>query len=304
MRCLDHNDMAVMAGAVTTLAGAAFFFAWLGVERPPFAPAGETDAATFLAEQMDRSIAEALAAPAAAEEARASTQAALGRALVTLQQAKIREAAWIPELAAAARTAAEGRRLFLETRFKLPADWNGPEFAAMAREAETRAQPVLGRRIVTEGLAVASRLGAAEEAYGRSLVAAVGALDRAAREPAASQETLMAAARVAMREAERTAGRPSVEPRRTAGDGAEPMLLLGILGGVALLIGAGAAFLEHRGPGARRIEARCEEADRDVAVTMLTSGETPYEVAACTAFHDGPVTCGKRCLAWPTARAA
>src|SRR5579885_1237145 len=135
MRCLDHNDMAVMAGAVTTLAGAAFFFAWLGVERPPFAPAGETDAATFLAEQMDRSIAEALAAPAAAEEARASTQAALGRAIVTLQQAKIREAAWIPELAAAARTAAEGRRLFLETRFKLPADWNGPEFAAMAREA-------------------------------------------------------------------------------------------------------------------------------------------------------------------------
>ncbi|WP_447974700.1 hypothetical protein [Nitrospira sp. Kam-Ns4a] len=304
MKCLDHIDLAAIAGAIASVASAGFLFAWLGVERGPATEPAPAEPRAMLVEHIDRTLAEAMVAPARVEEERARTQEALGRAIVRLQQAQAHLSTWLPDLTAAARAAAAHRRDFLEGRFKLPADWDGPEFARMEREAETLAQPRLGRRIVTESLAIAARHGAAEEQYGRALLAATQALERWEREPAASQQTIAAAAMTAMALGERMGG-PMTAGTQAIWPGEGPILPIGLLGAGALLLAVGGGlFAAGSGPSSRRFAAHCETAGKDVEVTVLLSDDTPYEVTRCSAFDGGPVTCGKHCLTWPVAHAA
>jgi hypothetical protein len=54
----------------------------------------------------------------------------------------------------------------------------------------------------------------------------------------------------------------------------------------------------------RIVHVYCDTCDKDVRVGVLMSEGTPYDVAHCSAFNGGPVTCDKHCLAWPSVRAA
>ena len=59
MKCLDHIDMAVMAGAVATVASALFLFAYLGVERGVLASPEPITSAMVLQQEMEQAITEA-----------------------------------------------------------------------------------------------------------------------------------------------------------------------------------------------------------------------------------------------------
>lgn len=309
MKCLDHIDMGVMAGAVTVVASAVFFFAFLGVEREPLVPSEPVSSASFLQEQLEKTINEAVVTPARVAEEREHTQAALGVAIVRLGQIQARERAFVSDVAKNAAASAQGRREFLEGVFKFPSDWRGAEFARMGRQAEAMAQQDLGRMIVAGSQALSREIGTAEAKYGRALLAATLARERNAIEPAASQATIVAAARAMTNLAERTAPAPVPAITRnpswgfgSIGDGAViPILVLGA--GAMLLLAAGAGAREGRW-STHTMEAHCDEHRADVVVEMLVSDDTPYEVAHCSAFDGGPVTCDKRCLKWPVAHAA
>lgn len=309
MRCLNHIDMAVMSGAVVTAASAAFFFAYLGVEREPLVAPEPMSSAMVIQEELGKAIAEAVATPAAAVEEREHTQAALGEAIRDLTQVQIRRAAFVPELTAYASAAAQARREFLEGVFKLPADWRSAEFMAMERQAEALAQPELGRMIVENSRALTTAIEAAEEHYGRALLAASLALERAAREPGASHSTIIAAARALSDLAERTEPAPAPEVVRepswgfgSIGDGA--FIPIFVFGAVAFLtLAAGAGMIEGR-LATRTATIHCDTHQKDVIVEMLVSDDTPYEVVRCSAFNGGPVTCDKHCLKQPLAHAA
>lgn len=309
MRCLDHIDMAVMAGAVTVVASAVFFFAYLGVEGGSLGPPEPATSAAFLQEELSKAINEAVVTPARVTEERERTQVALGTAIRDLTQGKARETTFISDLAKRATAGTQARREFLESVFKLPSDWRGAGFLAKERQAEALAQPELGRMIMAGSQALTSKMAAAEAEYGRALLAATLANDLDIREPAASHATIVAAA-AAMNDLEvRTA--PAAEITRdpnwgygSIGDGAFiPFLILGA--GAVLLVAAGAGMLEG-GWSTRTVAAHCDDHGhgKDVVVEMLVSDETPYEVTHCSAFNGGPITCDKRCLQWPMAQAA
>lgn len=311
MKCLDHIDMAVMAGAVTVLASAIFFFAYLGIQRPPLVAPAPISAAAFLQEELGTAINEAIVTPVRVTSERARTEAVLGQAIRDLTLVKAIEASFIPELARTAAGQAQARREFLEARFKLPSDWRGTEFRAMERDAEARAQPVLGGMIVAGSQALLKKMEAAEPRYGQAVLAATLARQREAIEPAASQATLVAAARVLTDLAERAAPAPTPEMTRESswgfgsiGDGAFiPFVVLAA--GALLLLAAGAAMTQgESGAEARTVEAHCETTEKDVQVVFLISDKVPYEVTRCSAFNGGPVTCDKRCLTWTMAHAA
>lgn len=307
MKCLDHIDMGVMAGAVTVVASAVFFFAFLGVEREPLVLPEPVRSAAFLQEQLEKTINEAVVTPARVAEERERAQAALGEAIVRLGQVQARETAFIPDLAKSAAASAQGRREFLEGVFKLPLDWRGAEFLAMERQAEAMAQQDLGRMIALGGTALMSEIGAAEAEYERALLAATLTLEREAIEPTASQATIVAAVRAMAYLAERTAPAPAITRDSSWGFGSIgdgtfiPIIVLGA--GAMLLLAAGAGMREGRW-STHTMEAHCDEHRADVVVEMLVSDDTPYEVAHCSAFDGGPVTCDKRCLKWPVAHAA
>ncbi len=309
MKCLDHIDMAVMAGAVAVAASAAFFFAFLGIERAPLVPPAPSHSAAFLQEELAKTINKAAITPALVAEERERTQAALGRAIVRLGRAQAGEAAFIPGVARNAAASAQGRREFLEGVFKLPVDWQGTEFAERERHAEARAQEELGRTIVAGSQTLSKEIGTAEAEYGRALLAATRALERNAIEPTASQATIVAAAKAMAGLAARTVPASAPEITRdpgwgfgSVGDGAFISIL--VLGaGAFLTLAAGVGMTESR-LSTHTMEAHCDEHGADVVVEMLVSDDTPYEVAHCSAFDGGPVTCDKRCLKWPVAHAA
>lgn len=309
MKCLNHIDMAVMSGAVVTAASAAFFFAYLGIEREPLVAPEPMGSAVLIQEELGKAIAEAVVTPAAVIEEREHTQATLGEAIRDLTQVEIRRAAFIPELAARASAAAQVRREFLKGVFKLPADWGGAEFMAMERKAEEIAQPELGRMIAENSRALATAIETAEEHYGSALLAATLALEREAREPGASHSTIVAAAKAISDLAERTEPAPAPEVTRepswglgSIGDGAFiPIVVLGTA--AFLTLAAGAGMIESR-LETRTTAIHCDMHQKDVIVEMLVSDDTPYEVVRCSAFNAGPVTCDKHCLKWPVAHAA
>lgn len=308
MKCLDHIDMAVMAGTVTVLASAAFFFAYLGAERAPLVLPAPIGFEAMIQEDLGRAMTGAQTIPERVIQARERTQVALGEAIVRLGATQSAEASFIPALAERAAAGAKARREFLEGVFKLPADWRGAEFAKMERAAEALAQPVLGRMIVASSRALDREMAAAEAQYGRAVVASAQARGREAIEPAASQGTILAAAMAIGALAERTATAPAPVIVRepgwgfgSIGDGV--FLAFGVLGGGAMLLLAAGAGMAERGASTRTIEAYCGPAGKDVQVTMLVAEDTPYEVAHCSAFNGGPVTCQKHCLTWPVAHA-
>lgn len=311
MKCLDHIDMAVLVGAVATIGSAALLFAYLGVEREPSIPRGAGAPTTFLEEELEKSINEAVVTPAYVVDGQERAQVALGQAILGLIQAKARDAMFVPDVVKAATADARVRREFLEGVFKLPADWRGPEFAMREREATARAQEALGRTLVTGAQLLAKETEGAEARYGRAVLNATLADRRAVIEPAASQATMIAAAQVMTELAKRT--RPSAEPVITRdprwgfgsiGDGMiVPLMILGA-GVVWLLVaGTGMMMMEY-GTSILTVAAYCDVHDKDVVIETLVSDDTPYEVIHCSAFNGGPVTCDKHCLTWPLAHAA
>ncbi len=267
MRCLDHTDMAALMGAVTIMACAGFFFAYLGIERD--LPVG-TPSMGFLQEELAKAIDEAVVTPSGLADERNRTQAALGKTIVGLAQLHARKTSLISDLA--------------------------------GRAAD---QEELGRLLVAGNVRFERQLAVRQADYGRAVVAATQAIERAAGEPAASRETILAAA-AARAAAERTAPAPAAVITRdpswgfgSIGDGALlPVMVLGagafilVLGGIGM---TGAVF------STRTIAAHCDEVHKDVMVEMLVSDETPYEVTHCSAFDGGPITCDKRCRRWPRA---
>lgn len=311
MRCLDHIDMAVMAGAVTVVASAVFFFAYLGVEGGSLGPPEPATSAAFLQEELSKAINEAVVTPARVTEERERTQVTLGEAIAKLTQAKAVEASLFSDLAKSAAAGAQARREFLEGVFKLPSDWRGAEFRMMEREAEAMAQQELGRMTVAGSQAALRETGDAEADYGRALLAATLALEREAIEPAASHATIMAASQAANTLAERIASVPAPDITREPGWGfgsiGDGVALAGLVlgAGAFLLLAAGVEMKKH-GVTIRTTEAHCETVGKQVEVTMLLSASDylPYEVTRCSAFNGGPVTCDKHCLTWPMAQAA
>lgn len=309
MKCLDHIDMAVMAGAVATMASAAFLFGYLGIDREPPVPSEPITSTTFLQKDMEKTINDAVTTLAQVSEDRERSQVALGQAILNLVQVKAGQATFIPELAGKAAADAQARREFLEGVFKLPADWEGAEFAARERDATAMAQETLGRTIVTGGQVFEKEVGTAEARYGQVVLKATLADRRAAIEPAASHATIVAAARVMTELAKQTAaGAEPVIAREPSwgfgsiGEGVIiPFMVLGA--GLGWLAATGAGMME-RGARTRTTAAHCDVHEKDILVEMLVSDETPYEVVRCSAFNGGPVTCDKHCLNWPMARAA
>ncbi|WP_447976644.1 hypothetical protein [Candidatus Nitrospira bockiana] len=310
MKCLDHIDMAVMAGAVTVAASTAFFFAHLGVEQPLLTPPTVMTSEKFLEQELARTIEEAVVTPALVTEAHERAQAALGAAIVRLSQVQARTAAFIPAVAGSAALDVEARRDFLEGVFKLPADWRGAEFAARKQQADAIAQEDLGRAIVTGSQDLERALEAAEAEYGSALVAAAKANERAALEPRASQATIIAAATALTALAERIAFTPAAEitpdpawGHGSIGDGAIiPLMILGA--GALLFAAAGAGMMTERGASTRTVETHCDVHEKDVVVDMLVSDDRPYEVIRCSAFNGGPMTCDKHCLKLAVLQAA
>lgn len=307
MKCLDHLDMAVMAGAAATVA--VFLFAYLGIERGPLTPPEPMTPAAFLPAELLKAVNEAMAAPVQVTEEQARTQAALGKAITKLALVKLHVVEFLPSVAKSAAAGAKARREFLEGVFKLPSDWGGAAFTTMEQAAEAATQPELGRMIVAGSQALAREMGAAEAEYGRAFLAAALAAERAAHEPAASQATILAAARVMTDLAERTVAAPGPVITReplwgfgSIGDGA--LIPFMVLGGGAVLLLAGAAGMSAGRLSTWSMTAYCDVHDQDVVVDMLVSDDTPYEVARCSAFDGTRVTCDKRCLKWPMARAA
>lgn len=237
--CLDHMDMAALAGAMTVIAGAVFFFAYLGVEREALTVIEPSASAAFLEEEMTKAIEDAVVTPAAVIEERERTQVALGEAIKKLTQTKLSEGWFFSDLAKRAAIGAQARREFLESKFKLPSDWGGAQFALMARNAEATAQEELGRTVVAGTLATMTRVAEAETHYGLAVRDAILALDRESIEPAASQATIVAAATVLRDVAKRTEPVPVVtrDPGwgfGSIGDGA--VIPIAILAGGALLL--------------------------------------------------------------------
>lgn len=306
MRCLDHIDMAALTGAVAALACAGFFFAYLGVEREVLAPPAMASSAAFLQEELAKAIDEAVVTPARLTAERQRTQVALGQAIRELIQMRQAEKAFFSDLARRTAVEAGARREFLEGVFKLPSDWRGTEFLVRERAAAARAQEELGRRIVGHTQAFSGKKAAAETRYGHALVAAIGAVNRSADEPGASQATMLAAATAAKSLAERTAPAPAAVIARdpswgfgSIGDGA--FIPIAALGAGAFLLIAGGIGMTGAAFSTRAVAAHCDEKEKDVLVEMLVSDETPYEVLHCSAFNGGPITCDKRCLQWPMA---
>lgn len=309
MKCLDQLDMAVMAGAVTTIGCAIVFFAYLGLDRGPLVPPAPPTEARWLEETLSQAINEAVAAPAEAAAAVEKTEAELGRAIVTLTRVTTRDREFIPALLRDAKAAEQARRAFMEGVFKLPADWQGPAFRERLLAEETMAQPVLGRRIVTAARGLIDAMESAETRYGRAVVAAQQARDRATNEPAASTATLLAASTVMSALAKRTEASPEPvmlrEPAFGFGSIGDGTVLPILMAAAALCVLAAAGMgLRERGPSLRTITMLCDVHKRDVTVEMLVSDDTPYEVVRCSAFNGAPVTCDKHCLMRPAARAA
>lgn len=275
MKCLDHIDMAVMAGAVATVASAVFLFAYLGVERGPLIPPDPITSAMFLQQEMEKAINEALVIPARVMDEQGRAQAALGSAIVTLGAAKERAGAYM---------------LNPET---MPTP-----------HALTQAD--LGRLIVAGSQALEAARRYAEARYGLAVRDAAVADRRAVGEPAASRATMVAAAQVMADLAKRATPAPAAEitrdPRWGFGSIGDGMWLpIIVLAAGALLLGAvGAGMMTERGPSTRTIAEHCEVHDKDVLVEMLLSDDTPYEVVHCSAFNGGPVACDRRCLHRPS----
>ncbi len=310
MRCLDHIDMAVMAGAITTIGSAVVLMAYLGLDRGPLAQPAPQVPDRWLEEELSRAINEAAATPARVAEERERTQVALGDAIKRLTQVKVAADAFVPNLAKVAARDALARQEFLEGVFKLPSDWKSKEFLAMKSISDAVAQEALGRRIVSGTRALFDDIVKAEVNYGQAVVSAMLAMDRAASEPAASAATLLAASTLMSDLAKRTPTVPESIVMRESwrgfgsiGDGTVLPILL-VVAALCVLAAAGIMGLQERGPSVRTITRLCDEHKRDVTVEMLVSDDTPYEVIRCTAFNGGPVTCDKHCLMWPTARAA
>ncbi len=309
MRCWDHIDMAVLAGAITTIGSAVVLMAYLGLDRGPLAQPTPLPQDRWLEEELRTAINEAVVTPMRVTEERERTQVALGNAIKRLTQITVAGESFVPHLAQDATRDALARREFLESVFKLPSDWRSEEFLAMKNAGDAVAQEMLGRRIVGGTRAFLDDLAAAEATYGRAVVSATLAIDRAAAEPAAATATLLAASTVLRELAQRTAAGPEPivtrEPGRgfgSIGDGAVlPMLIAAAALGVLAAAGMG---LRERGPSLRTITMLCDEHKRDVTVEMLVSDDTPYEVVRCSAFNSGPVTCDKHCLMRPAVRAA
>jgi hypothetical protein len=274
MKCLDHIDMAAVAGAVATLASAVFLFAYLGVERGPLGPPEPMTSAMFLQQEMEKTINEAVVTPARVMDEQERTQTALGRAVVALEAAKERVAAFALD----------------------------PE-TIPAPHALTQAD--MGRLIVAGSQALQAALLHAETRYGLAVRDALVADRRAAGEPAASRATMVAAAQVMADLAKRATPAPAPEITRdprwgfgSIGDGIWlPIIVLA--SGVLLLGAAGAGMMTERGPSMRTIAEHCDVHDKDVLVEMLLSDDTPYEVVQCSAFNGGPVACDRRCLHRP-----
>lgn len=271
MKCLDHIDMAVMAGAVATVASALFLFAYLGVERGVLASPEPITSAMVLQQEMEQAINEAVGTPARLMDEQGRTQAALGRAIVTLGAAKERVVAY---------------RLNPETM---------PTPHALT-------QAGLGRLIVAGSQAQEAALRHAEARYGLAVRDAALADRRAVGEPAASRATMVVAAQVLADLAKRVAPAPAAEITRdprwgfgSIGDGMWlPIIVLAA--GAVLLGAAGAGMMTERGPSTHTIAEHCDVHDKDVLVELLLSDDTPYEVVHCSAFNGGPVACDRRCL--------
>jgi hypothetical protein len=280
MKCLDHIDMAVMAGAVATVAGAAVLFGYLGVDRGPLMPPEPVTGATWLQQEMEQAINEAVVVPARVMDEQGRTQAALGRAIVSLAAARERFAG------------------FVFDPMTMPAPHALP-------------QPDLGRLIVAGSLARGAEVRQAEGRYGLAVRDAIGADRLAAGEPAASQATMIAAAHVLEDVAKQTAPAPAADVTRepawgfgSIGDGTFlPMVVL-VCGGGWLLVVAATRGMMERGPSTRTVSTHCEVHDKDLMVEMLLSDDSPYEVVHCSAFNGGPVTCDTRCLCRPSAQMA
>lgn len=310
MRCLDHIDMAVMAGAITTLGSAVVLTAYLGLDRGPVAQPAPLVPDRWLEKELSNAINEAVVTPARVTEERERTQVALGNAIKRLTQVKVASESFVPNLAQDATRSALARREFLESVFKLPSDWRSEEFLAMKNAGDAVAQEVIGRRIVTTARALFDNMAKAEATYGQAVVSAALATDRAANEPAASTATLLAASTVMSDLAKRVPAESEAIVTREPGWGfgsiGDSTVLPILLAAAALCMLAAAGMgLQERGPSLRTITMLCGEHKRDVMVEMLVSDDTPYEVVHCSAFNGGPITCDKHCLSmWPTARAA
>lgn len=271
MKCLDHIDMAIMAGAVATVASAAVLFAYLGIDRGPLVPPEPITFTAFLQQEMEKTINEAVVTPARVMDEQGRTQAALGRAIVALAEGKEAFAAFAPN----------------------PQTMPAPH-------ALTQAD--LGRLIVAGSQTLDAALRHAEARYGHAVRDAALADRRAVGEPAASRATMVAAARVMADLAKRAAPAPAAEitrdPRWGFGSIGDGMWLpIIVLAAGALLLGAaGAGMMTERGPSTHTIAEHCDVHDKDVLVEMLLSDDTPYEVVHCSAFNGGPVACDRRCL--------
>lgn len=278
MTCLKHIDRAVMVGAVATAASAAVLFASLGLDRGPLVPPEPITSALFLEQEMEKAIKEAVATSARVMHQQERAQAALGRAIITLEAAK---------------------------------EWGGasmlnPE-TMPAPHALTQAD--LGRLIVVGSQVQEAALQRAEARYGLAVRDATVADWRAVGEPAASRATMVAAAQVMTGLAERT--KPGAEPIimrdpgwgfGSIGDGmVVPLMILGV--GMMGLFVAGVGMMTEHGASIRTAAAHCDTHDNDVVIEALVSDETLYEVIHCSAFNGGPVTCDKHCLQWPLAHA-
>lgn len=273
MRCLDHMDMAVMAGAVTTIAAAFVMLAYLGIERDMevTTPPGPE---IVLRQEIQKALAEAAALPARAGLERARTQEALGRAIVALTEAHASREALIPTLA--------GRVA-----------------------AETVPQEELGRLIVDRGLLAARAVERLEERYGRAVAAAMTAIERE-RSALAFPTPVMDRVAVAMPElipgAEPVVSRQPEWGFGSIGDGV--LLPTMIIGAGLLTFAACWRGVMETHLGTRTVETHCDLHQKDMVVEVLVSDDTPYEVVRCSAFNSGPVTCDKHCLRPDMARAA
>ncbi|MEW6246352.1 MAG: hypothetical protein AB1555_06540 [Nitrospirota bacterium] len=308
MRCWDHIDMAVMAGAITTVGSAVVLMAYLGLDRGPLTQPAPPVQDRWLEETLSQAINEAVVTPARVTEERERTQVALGDAIKRLTQVKVATETFVPNLAKDVARGALARREFLESVFKLPSDWKSQEFFAMRSASDAMAQEALGRRIVSGARTLFDDMAKAEVNYGQAVVAAVLAMDRAAKEPAASTATLLAASTVMSELAKRVPAVPEPIVTREPGWGfgsiGDGTVLPILMAAAALCVLAAAGMgLRERGPSVRTITMLCDEHKRDVTVEMLVSDDTPYEVVRCSAFNGGPVTCDKHCVLWPTARA-
>lgn len=309
MRCLDQIDMAVMAGAIATVGSAVVLMAYLALDRGPLVQPAPPVPDRWLEEELSKAINEAVITPARVTEERERTQAALGEAIKRLTQVKIATDSFAPNLAKDAAKDALARQEFLESVFKLPSDWKGREFLAMKNASDATAQEALGHRIVNGTRALFDDMAKAEMNYGRAVVSAMRAMDRAAGEPAASTATLLAASAVMSDRARRVGSVPESIVMREPGWGfgaiGDGTVLPILLAAAALCVLAAAGVgLRERGPSVRTVTMLCDEHKRDVTVEMLMSDDTPYEVVRCSGFNGGPVTCDKHCLTGPTARAA